>query len=395
MEAGRIYREDDQLKRGEAQLYQQQQQIDELRRLLREQVARQATIEEYLKQSQSQIIHVREQVDRQGSEFQQAFQVRALEEHRIKQDVADLQVRVSEPIKPLRELRSQLTEIVEKGRRETEQVGLDKHALEKLATQIRDTHAQIGRLDNQIKDLREAIKITANAQEYYQRELERLVDIIHNTEQVVRRQADEFREEIKAIRIEVQLFTNRITRLEDLQRVDSARIEEIPPVLDVLRLEDERIFSNIVRTEKVMSDRFAMLQDRLEEIRQQTETQFFNINHQVTGQVESDSVRFTQLDDRIRVVDAQIQEAQLRTEQIKQVQDAEVYDIYQMIEVLYKFRAEQSQAEFEMMRQNRAKSQAAGLSGRRALRTVRRRIDLDEESPSDGYAPGRPDDNSI
>ncbi len=372
MEAGRGYREDDQLKRGEAQIHQLQQQVDELRRLLREQVARQTTVEDYLKQNQSQVGQVRDQVDRQVGDFNQAFQVRLLEEHRMKQEIAELQVRVNEPTKPLRELRSQLTDLMEQRRREGEQVGLDKHALEKVATQIRDTQAQIGRLDGHIKDLREAIKITANSQEYYQRELERIQDTIHNAEQIARRQAEEFREEIKGLRAEVQIFTNRISRLEDLQRVDSARIEEFPPILDVLRQEDERVMANIVRAEKIMTDRFAIFQDRLEEIRQQTETQFFNVNQLFSGQVDSDAVKFTQLDDRLRITDAQVQEVTLRIEQIKQINEAEIYDIYQLEEALMEVQLERVQAEFDLVRQRRGKSQSAGLGGRRALRSVRR-----------------------
>ena len=392
MEAGRGYREDDSLKRGEVQMHQLQQQVDELRRLLREQVARQSTVEEYLKQSQSQVVQVRDMVDKQTGEVNQALQVRLLEEHRLKQDVAELQVRVNEPIKPIRELRSQLTEVVEQRRREGEQVGLDKHALEKLSIQIRDTQAQIGRLDGHIKDLREAVKITANAQEYYQRELERIVEIIHNAEQVVRRQAEEFREEIKGLRGEVQLFANRITRLEDLQRVDSARIEEFPPVFEVLRQEDERVLANIIRVEKVANERVAIIQDRLEEIRQQTETQFFNVNQLFAGQVDSENVRFNQLDDRVRVTDAQIQEVALRIEQVKQVSDAEIYDVYQLEEALMEVQLERVQAEYDLVRQRRTKSQAAGLSGRRALRSVRRQRP-DAEYNDGSHQP--PEDNSI
>ena len=145
MEAGRSYREDDSLKRGEAQIYQLQQQVDELRRLLREQMARQNSVEEYLKQGQSVIVTVRDQVDKQTAEFHQAFQVRVLEEHRIKQELAELQVRSTEPIKPLRELRSQITQLFEQRRREGEQVGVDKQAVEKVATMARDTQAHIGR----------------------------------------------------------------------------------------------------------------------------------------------------------------------------------------------------------------------------------------------------------
>jgi chromosome segregation ATPase len=390
MEAGRSYREDDQIKRGEAQVYQLQQQVDELRRLLREQLARQSTADEYFKQNQAMIVQIRDQVDKQVADFNQAFQVRLLEEHRMKQELAELQVRANEPIKPIRELRSQLSELLEQRRREGEQIGLDKHALEKLGTSIRDNQAQIGRLDNHIKDLREAVKITANAQEFYQRELERIMEAIHGWEQLVRRQGEEFREELKGIRAEVQLFTNRIARLEDLQRQDSARIDEVPPVLEVLRQEDERVMANIVRAEKLANERIVIVQDRLEEIRQQSESQVFNLNQLFSSQVDSEIVRFNQLDDRIRVTEAQIQETQLRIEQLKQVSDAELYDLYQMEEALYEARIESIQVEYELVRQRRAKSQAGGLAGRRAVRQQRRHR---SEQPQEGQFP--PEDNSI
>ena len=171
MEISRNYRSDDQSKKGEAQVFQLQQQVDELRRLLREQIARQHSLEDNWKSSEARIIQVREQADKQAAELTQMVQVRLLEEHRMKQELSDIQVRVNEPAKPIRELRSQVAEIIETRRREGEQVGLDKMALEKLNVAIRDLQGQIGRLDGYIKDFREAVKITANAQEFYQREL--------------------------------------------------------------------------------------------------------------------------------------------------------------------------------------------------------------------------------
>lgn len=384
MEAGRSYREDDTLKRGEAQIYQLQQQVDELRRLLREQMARQNSVEEYLKQGQSAIVSVRDQVDKQTAEFHQAFQVRVLEEHRIKQELAELQVRSNEPIKPLRELRSQINQLFEQRRREGDQVGIDKQAVEKVAAMARDTQSHIGRLDGHIKDLREAVKITANAQEFYQRELERLMEIIHNWEGSVRRLGEEFREEIKGLRAEVQLFTNRIARLEDLQRQDAARIEEFPPVFDVLRVEDERIVANVVRAEKVYNERVAVIQDRLEEIRQQTETQFFNINQLFSGQADSDNVRFVQLDDRIRITDAIVQDIQLRIEQVRQVAEAELSEVYKLQEAVIATSLEHAQAEYDMVRQFRAKTQANGLDGRRSSRNRRTRSEMHRDMDDHG-----------
>jgi chromosome segregation ATPase len=383
MEISRSYRDGDQSKKGEAQIFQLQQQVDELRRLLREQVARQHSLEDNWKQSEARIIQVREQSDKQAAELTQMVQVRLLEEHRMKQELSELQVRVSEPVKPLREVRSQIAELIETRRREGEQVGLDKMALEKLDMAIRDLQGQIGRLDGYIKDLREAVKITANAQEFYQRELERVVDMIHSSEQIVRRQGEEFREEIKRLREEVALFSNRITRVEDLQRLDAARLEELPPMFEVLHQEDERIQAQIVRVEKVLSERYEVYQTRLEEIRQQTESQFFNVNQLISGQAESDAVRFNQLDDRIRISDAALLELQMRIEQVKQVEDTEIYDVYQLLMGLMDRQLEGAQALHDLARQHRAKSKAATLNQRRGGRNVRPLRKDDEDNQPD------------
>ncbi len=384
MEIGRNYRDSDQSKKGEAQVFQLQQQVDELRRLLREQVARQHSLEDNWKQSEARILQVREQADRQAAELTQLVQVRLLEEHRIKQEVSELQVRINEPIKPIRELRSQVAEILDARRRDAEQVGLDKSILDKLGTGIRDFQAQIGRLDGYIKDLREAIKITANAQEYYQRELERFTDIIHTNEQVVRRQGEEFREQTKSLRDEVMLFTNRITRVEDLQRLDAAKLEELPPAFEVLHQEDGRIQASVVRVEKILEERIDGYQGRLEEIRQQTESQFFNINQLISGQAESEAARVNQIDEHLRVLDAALLETQMRIEQVKQIEDTELYDVYNLVMGLTGRQLEAAQALSDFANQHRARTKSANLPQRRSSRRS-----------ADSPLPPPQDDNSI
>jgi exonuclease VII small subunit len=390
MDISRGYKEEEQFKKGEAQLYQMQQQVDELRRLMREQIARQHSLEDSVKRTEANIYSVREVQDKQVQEFSQTNQLQNLVEQRFKQDLAELQVRVGEPIKPLRELRSQILELAEAQRREKEQVLVEKLNLDKIETSIRDLNSQIGRLDGAIKDLREAVKITANAQEFYQRELERILNIVYANEQLAVRTTQELREEIKSVREEVLLYNNRIARLEDLQRQDSARIDEVPPQFEVLHGETNRINSNITRVEKIAAERIAIVQERLEEVRQQAEAQIFSLNQLLTGQAESSNTRIEQLDERIRAVDNVIMDLQLRIEQVKQVEDSEIYELYQLQEMLMAKRLEAIQMEYDYMRQHRTRSQAGGLAGRRAAR-ARARAQTEEAQ----YGQNNDGDNSI
>jgi chromosome segregation ATPase len=383
MDLSRNHRDEDYLKKGEAQIYQIQQQVDEVRRLVREQIARQHSVEDNWKQNEARILQMRDVIDRMSSDYTQSIQVRSLEDQRLKQELAEIQLRANEPSKLIRDIRSQLTDLLETRRKETEQTGLDKINLDKLQIGIRDVQSQITRLDGAIRDLREAIKITANAQEFYQRELERLLDLIHNNEQNLVRQNEDYRQQIKELREEVQLFANRITRLEDLQRQDHSRHEEIFPVLDTLRLDDERVMANITRVDRQQSERHTLHQERLEEIRQQLEGQVFSINQIISSHQESNQTRHDSTDERFRGIEAGILALQLRIEQFKQVEDSEIFEIYQMEEMRISRAMESLQAEFDMVRQHRAKSQAGGLQGKRAARARRaREAEMTENNPS-------------
>ena len=367
MDSLRTQREEEHLKKGEAQVFQLQQQVDELRRVVREQMSRQHSIEENAKQAEARYITLRDTVDKAVNELGQTMQVRGLEGHRLKQDIAELQVKVSEPIKPIRELRSQMQEFAETRRLTVDQMSLDKQALERLAGVQRDIMAQVGRQDAMYKDLREAIKITANAQEFYQRELERLVEIQHTIEQTARRQVEEVRELIKEVGSGITTYNNRIARLEDLQRADTQRFEEILPYFEQLREEDERQLQIMQRLEKLLDDRFSLYAVRLEEVRQQSEGQFFNLNQMIASQADSTADRFVSLDERVRAADGVLHEIQGRIEEIKQVEDTEIYDIYQQEESRLLRMVEQAQSELDIMRQQRLRSQSGGLV-RRAQR---------------------------
>ena len=196
------------------------------------------------------------------------------------------------------------------------------------------------------------------------------------------------------MRAEVQLFTNRISRLEDLQRQDTAKIEEIPPQFEALRVEDDRIAANIVRVEKIVNERFVVSQMRLEEIRQQIETQFFNVNQLITGQVESDAARFVSVDERLRLLDAVLLEIQMRVEQVKQVEDAEIFDLYQIQEASAARFLEYVQSEYDFTRQQRTKSAVGALVGKRGSRRPKPKPEQSEDGSTPGQEVAPPDDDA-
>src|SRR5204863_9187743 len=104
--------EEDQRKREEVQLYSLQQQIDELRRQLRENLARQQWFEELYRQGEGQVAQLQAAQDRLAQDVSQTLHARQVDEGRIKSQIATLTERVEGPNKQIRELRAQIGELI-------------------------------------------------------------------------------------------------------------------------------------------------------------------------------------------------------------------------------------------------------------------------------------------
>src|SRR5437867_3352695 len=107
----RSAREEDQRKREEAQLYSVQQQIDELRRQLKENLARQQWFEELYRQGEGKFSQLQLAQDRLAQDVAQTLHARQVDEGRMKAQIADIARQIESPDKQIRELRSHIHEL--------------------------------------------------------------------------------------------------------------------------------------------------------------------------------------------------------------------------------------------------------------------------------------------
>src|SRR5437588_4571305 len=106
-------REEDQRKRDEAQFYSMQQQLDELRRQLKENLARQQWFEELYKQNETKVIQVQQTQDRLNQDVAQAMHARQMDETRMKGQISELSQKVEAPEKQLRDIRAQIQDLID------------------------------------------------------------------------------------------------------------------------------------------------------------------------------------------------------------------------------------------------------------------------------------------
>src|SRR4051812_43830129 len=129
-------REDDRRRRDEAKIVALQQQLDEMRSLTRELVARQGRNEEQFKQYELALAQLRAASDSHRHEITQTFQARQLEDGRIRQALTELDARIEETGKPIRSLQAHITEILETIRRGRDETDDDQRRYNELKSML-------------------------------------------------------------------------------------------------------------------------------------------------------------------------------------------------------------------------------------------------------------------
>ena len=139
-------RDEDVRKRDDAQLYSIQQQVDELRRQLKENLARQQWFEELYRQGEGKISQIQISQDRLSQDVAQTLHARQIDEGRMKAQITDLGQRVESPEKQIRELRAQIQELNNAIKTDRETDNTDRHQVEDIQRQIRELNSSISRI---------------------------------------------------------------------------------------------------------------------------------------------------------------------------------------------------------------------------------------------------------
>ncbi len=115
-------RDEERRRRDEAKINTLQQQLDEMRSMVREVVARQSRNEEGFKQYELALSQLRTSTEQHRHEVSQSLQARGLEDSRVRQQLTELDSKIEETSRPIRSLQAHIAEIIEtlrRGRDET------------------------------------------------------------------------------------------------------------------------------------------------------------------------------------------------------------------------------------------------------------------------------------
>lgn len=353
------YRQEDERKRELARLATLQNQIDELRTALRELASRQVRLEEGVKQMEGGTAENRILIEQTRQESQVSARARAVDENRTRQQIADMDQRLEDAVRPVRSLQAHVSELLEASRRKTDDTGTYNRRFEEIRTALEHQQAVGDRNTIAAHQLRETIESSRGELDLVRRDIMRNDDAIKIVDQEMRRRIAEvaqtgegFNARLDDIRSDV---AHSLELIGDLQRA-SASVE---PNFEELRKVDAELRTESTRINQQAMERHESIVDRLDDLRQATDAQFAEVR-------TSQDQRFERLGERIDEINEQYRELGVRIaafvhqlDELRLVDESLRRDLWQLHEQRVRLRLEQAQQELDQLSGTRRDSEQA------------------------------------
>jgi chromosome segregation ATPase len=301
-------RDEDNRRRDEAQLYGLQQQVDELRRQLKENLARQQWFEELYKQNEGKVSQVQLSQDRLTHDVAQSMHARQMEDTRVKAQLADLIQKAESPEKQLKDLRAQLNALSESRKTDRDVDSASQKQMEELQGQIREINSHIGQVSDSQRQLRDVIQELDAALGEVRQEALHVSELQTMEEQRLRRHGMELQGMFEALRQQFGDVSAKSQRVDDVRRQLTERVEAVEERLGTVVTEGTSQAIDLDRVEKIAGEQYLLQQERLETVRVQLEAQLSeqrSVNDQRMDRIMS---RFNGIDERLRTLEQGLSE---------------------------------------------------------------------------------------
>ena len=367
----RTTRDEEGRRREDTTAYQMQQQIDDLRRQMRDALARQQWLEDLYKNTEGQVLQLQMLQERHTQDVAQSMQVRQIEDGRLKQQIAELGQKVEEPMKPIRDLRAQIAELIEARRMDRERTVTDARQYEALQGQIRQLVSQIGVIADAQRQLRDLVHELDAVNNETRQEIQRVSELQRMEEQRLRRQGVELQEMVEGLRQQFTDINSRSQRVEEVRRQLMEHIEGIRAQLSDSGDHNTRFDSLIQRLEKQVHDNHGVVQERSETIRGQLAAELAELRQVGDQRMDRYINRFQQLEERLRELDGRLAEIPSHFETLRR-RDEEIESVLDVLEERHlRMELQSIESQIEDMRQRRAKKQTEATQKATLVRNVR------------------------
>ncbi|NWG21597.1 MAG: hypothetical protein HXY39_14905 [Chloroflexi bacterium] len=289
----------------QSQIVYLQGQIDELRRLLKEQSNKYSWAMEQVRKVEASVVQIEGLLDRQRQELAQTLDGYRRDIAALRKEVAGAMVKIDEGVRPIREMQAQIQRLGEARRQDRDAVAPLFTRLDELEQRVAAWNAQVREAEERHRTLAARLNEFTAADEALRDDMRRLNEDMQIEKQSIRRQAVEAQQLVADIHPTLEAHASRIGRLDEIRQHIELFSEQLPGQIAAL---DERISGvagDVKRVERISTERFLMNQERLEEVRQQQETRIASIE-------EAEDQHLRQLNAWLERIDGWLRELEQR-----------------------------------------------------------------------------------
>ncbi|WP_322820298.1 hypothetical protein [Chloroflexus sp.] len=252
----------------QSQLVYLQGQIDELRRLLKDQTNKYQWAMEQIRKNEGTIAQIQSLFDRHTDEVAQANEIVRRDVVALRREVAAALVKIEDGLRPIRDMQAQIRQVAEAHKQDRDFLAGWLSRIEQVERQITTLSSQVKELDERQRQLMLQLERLREADAAVIQEVRRFGDDLQVEKQSLRRMAVESQQFVADLRPAVEEQRSRIDRLEEIRQHIDLFAEMLPSQIKEVAAKIPDLVTEVKRIERVSMERFLMNQERLEELRQ-------------------------------------------------------------------------------------------------------------------------------
>ncbi|MGQ9481195.1 hypothetical protein [Chloroflexus sp.] len=252
----------------QSQLVYLQGQIDELRRLLKDQTNKYQWAMEQIRKNEGTIAQIQSLFDRHTGEVAQANEIVRRDVVALRREVAAALVKIEDGLRPIRDMQAQIQQVAEARKQDRDFLAGWLSRIEQVERQIATLSSQIKELDERQRQLTLQLERLREADAAVMQEVRRFGDDLQVEKQSMRRMAVEAQQFVADLQPAVEEQRSRIDRLEEIRQHIDLFAEMLPAQIKEVSAKIPDVMAEVKRIERISTERFLMNQERLEELRQ-------------------------------------------------------------------------------------------------------------------------------
>jgi chromosome segregation ATPase len=331
--------EEERLRAAEqSQIVYLQGQIDELRRLIKDQTNKYNWAMEQVRKVEATVGQTEGLFDRYRQEVSQSLDGYRRDIAALRKEIAGALIKTEEASRPMREMQTQIQQLGETRKQDRDQIAGWLVRIEELEQRTLTWQAQIREGEERHRTLANQLEGLYAADDGMRAEAKKLSEELQIEKQSLRRQAVEAQQLVADVRSTLDDHHSRIVRLDEIRQHIELLTTDLPGQISALEGRMPDIVNEIKRVERVSTERFLMNQERLEEVRQHQEDKVVELQEVDDLHQRQLTAWLERLDGWVREIEQRLARAVTRLDQTQHSQNEHLLEVerryYQFVEAL-------------------------------------------------------------